>query len=53
MVVVRIKELLPHAVAVEVGAAASLGFLGEGSPFFLRARRILKKRFLGKRGRGE
>jgi len=25
---VRIKELLLHAVAVEVGAAASLGFFG-------------------------
>lgn len=28
------KEQLLHAVAVKVGAAASLGFLGEGSSFF-------------------
>lgn len=30
----RIKEPLPHAAAVEVGAAASLGFSGEVSQFF-------------------
>lgn len=30
----RIKEQLLHAVAVEVGAAASLGFVWERSPFF-------------------
>ena len=34
MVVVRIKELLRYAVAVEVGAAASLGFFGKYPHFF-------------------
>jgi len=34
LVVVRIKEQLPHAVAVKVGAAASPGFVWEGSSFF-------------------
>jgi len=33
LVVVRIKEQLPHAVAVKVGAAASPGFVWEGSSF--------------------
>ena len=35
LVVVRTKEPLLHAAAVEVGAAASLGFLGEVSQLFL------------------
>lgn len=52
MVVVRIKEPLPHAAAAEVGAAASLGFLGEVSQFFFTGLPNPEKGFLGKRGMG-
>ena len=52
MVVVRIKEPLPHAAAAEVGAAASLGFLGEVSQVFFTGLPNPEKGFLGKRGMG-
>jgi hypothetical protein len=48
LVVVRIKEQLLHAVAVEVGAATSLGFFGKYPHFFFTGLPNPEKWVLGK-----